>query len=405
MLPVTESRTLRRRVYALAIAGVAIPLNGGLVAVLPLAYAALRDRLAWARTPVDFPLAAFMLWFILAAAISEARQAALISVTSAVFGVYCAFQLPHRWMRSRSDLMGVLYRWACVSLPVAAALGLYSYLFIPNVHLESFRRFTLGGELPGLYAFGLEVALLLALGAPLRRRWLVLSVAAGTFALIETFSRWALLGFGTGMLVWSILMLRRSPRAVAVALATVALALAITISLPMTRAILVQYLRGPGGGTRWVQALVTGFTPRTGFPERLFIWRSTLGVIRDHAWVGVGRSGFYEAYHKHLDPGARTVMVLETPVVLGGVYHAHNDILTVAADSGIPAAVAYVALVLVALIRIFSRLDPRAAPAAAAFVAILVHGLFDAIPTSFAGPSIVFWLVLAAALQTGEAGC
>jgi O-antigen ligase len=123
-------------------------------------------------------------------------------------------------------------------------------------------------------------------------------------------------------------------------------------------------------------------------------------MIRDHPWLGVGYGAFAQVYPGYLDPATVGIRVPETPAQLHAA-HAHNEILAVASAAGIPAAGAYMALVVLALVTALQYQNRRAAPALAALIALAVHGVFDAVAMTFAGPLVVFWFVLAAAVQPG----
>lgn len=384
---------------AAAIAGFSIPLSGGIVAALALGCAARKDRRFWVRTPLDIPLAALVLWSLLASVFAGSPLTALSAVAGLAFATYLAYQVPYRLLQQDPGMMDVLYRWACAALPIAAALGMASYLWIPQPELGAFRRFSLGQSPIGAYAYGLEIGMLLALGAVARFRWVAaLAIGTGVFALICTLSRWALLGFGAGLTVWSLLTARHRPGAVACALAATVLAAAVTFSLPMTKSMVRQYLPEQSGGALWIRAVTVGLTPRTGFPERLVIWETTLRVIRDHACFGVGSPAFPATYQEYLKPSDRLIRVLEIPAHLRAA-HAHNEVLSVAAGAGLPAAVAYVSLLAASLMTAFRNVSLRTAPALAALVAAIIHGLFDAISTVNLGSLVVFFVVLAVAVQ------
>ncbi len=390
----------RLRRVTIAIIGLCVPFNGELLAALPLIFAALREWLGWIRTPLDVPLAAFAIWSLIATLV--AHPPALPGFLAAAGLIYLVYQLPYRWFKADPGLIGVLGQWTCTALPVAVALGVLSYLYVPNPNLGSFRRFTLGQTLPGVFAYALEVAVLLSLAALSRfRRFTYLSVAVGIFGLIGTLSRWALLGLGSGLLVWAGGLVRQSPRTVAAVLATVALAGAITLSLPLTQAIIGQYVPEGATGNRWIDALKVGFGLQTGLPEHFSIWRGTMRMINDHRWFGVGYGTFAAIYPRYFDPADARITALEAPVYLAPT-HAHNDILVIAAAAGFPAALAYGAFLLTALARSLIRLSPTTAPAAAVLVASVVHGLFDGITTTFVGPLVVFWVAVAAAIQVQQ---
>jgi putative inorganic carbon (HCO3(-)) transporter len=82
---------------------------------------------------------------------------------------------------------------------------------------------------------------------------------------------------------------------------------------------------------------------------RIYTWKSTVGMVRSHPWLGVGPGAF------------KTVYPLYS--LAGPTVHAHNSYLQVAAESGVPAAAALTAalavLLTVGLVGVMSR---RTAP-------------------------------------------
>ena len=69
--------------------------------------------------------------------------------------------------------------------------------------------------------------------------------------------------------------------------------------------------------------------------SRIFIWKNSLAVIGEHPLVGVGAGNFRRVYASHLRP--------DIPDSRKHA-HAHNDLMNVAAVSGIPGAVIFAAL-------------------------------------------------------------
>jgi O-antigen ligase len=69
--------------------------------------------------------------------------------------------------------------------------------------------------------------------------------------------------------------------------------------------------------------------------SRRFIWTYSLRVARDHPLVGVGPGHMKEAYARVMPPDMPDVTIQG---------HAHNDFLTVAAESGFPSAAFFLAL-------------------------------------------------------------
>ncbi|MGE5481779.1 MAG: O-antigen ligase family protein, partial [Bacteroidota bacterium] len=68
--------------------------------------------------------------------------------------------------------------------------------------------------------------------------------------------------------------------------------------------------------------------------NRLYIWRSTLNMIKDHPWFGVGAGVFMHVYPKYVLPGA------PEPVVA----YAHNLFLQVLAEFGLVGFLVFVAI-------------------------------------------------------------
>jgi tetratricopeptide (TPR) repeat protein len=61
---------------------------------------------------------------------------------------------------------------------------------------------------------------------------------------------------------------------------------------------------------------------------RIYTWRSTLGMIRSHPWVGVGPGAFKTVYPSYS--------------LAGPTKHAHNSYLQIGAETGLPALIAFV---------------------------------------------------------------
>jgi O-antigen ligase len=381
--------------------GLALPLNRIIWSLGPFVALAVAERKLWVRTPLDVPVALFLSWMVLAGALSRYQPEALVAALLIALAVYLYFQIPYRWLCARFDATRGVAVWVWPGVAIATTAALLAYLRAPDLGLGSFRRLTLLPDLPAHLGWSLEVGMLLGLGAPQRHRWLVLGgLVVGTFGLIGTVSRWAIVGFCAGLGTWAILM-RRERRWIVGVFATVAVAAAGTFALPITRAIIGQYVApSTAPGPSWQRAMATGFSLRPGLADRLVIWGTTLRMIRDHLWVGVGPGAFMRVYLHYVPAWAEQVQVLELPVQRRA-HHAHNEVLTIAAVGGVPAAAAYAAVLFTALLRAVRSAGamPAAAPFAAALVAIIVHGMFDAVSTTYAGPLIASWIVVAGAVS------
>jgi len=106
---------------------------------------------------------------------------------------------------------------------------------------------------------------------------------------------------------------------------------------------------------------------------RISLWRSGVEVVRDHPWTGVGLADHYALIESYRRPDA--------------TFHAghfHNNVVQVAASTGLLGLLAYAAwMLLVARLLVSSlrragvRAAPRALTALAVWFAFQVHGMFD----------------------------
>ena len=129
------------------------------------------------------------------------------------------------------------------------------------------------------------------------------------------------------------------------------------------------------------------------FPSRLELWQRAIQMLQDFPFTGIGMGQFEPVLHS-------LYMPMLTP--LGSyVPHAHNFVLQLGLDLGLPGALAFLALLVGffrALWRVYRGTDSRELHAAAVGLAaglasFLVYGLTDAIVVGSRG-AIVMWLFL-----------
>jgi putative inorganic carbon (HCO3(-)) transporter len=126
------------------------------------------------------------------------------------------------------------------------------------------------------------------------------------------------------------------------------------------------------------------------------VWSRALYAIQDFPFTGTGMNNF------------RRIMPVLYPAFLVSpdydIGHAHNHLLQVALDLGLPGLVAYAAIWLITVTMLFgmwqrSRARITRAMAAglgAGLVAFFVYGMTDAIALG-AKPGVIFWALLALA--------
>jgi O-antigen ligase len=86
---------------------------------------------------------------------------------------------------------------------------------------------------------------------------------------------------------------------------------------------------------------INNYVPQASAGNRPALWRNSLGIFRDHPWVGAGLGSFVTAYPVHQTEAQDLV-----------TEHAHNDYVEALAETGIAGGV----LMLAALVLFISRL-------------------------------------------------
>ena len=233
----------------------------------------------------------------------------------------------------------------------------------------------MGGNLALIAPIG---AALLLYGWKTLKRWQNLSVAAVMLLisgmLILTQSRGALIAFGAALIL---LVLLRWPWGW-VALLLTALTLGIAI-----------YQIGADTALDFIASGVSV----AGLEDREEIWSRAIYMIQDFPFTGIGMGSFME------------VADLLYPFFLaapGSIVHAHNLILQIAVDLGIPGLIAWLSVYLSVcfaswqLYRLgMRRTDRRAAALGAGFLGsqavLLTHGMMDAVTWGMIRPAPLVW--------------
>jgi putative inorganic carbon (HCO3(-)) transporter len=258
-----------------------------------------------------------------------------------------------------------------VALPVPVAL----LLLAPPGRLPS-----VAGAVPPVLAWLLDYPVA-------RRAWFAFAALSAAAVLILTKSRGAWLAAAVALAL--LLVARWRPLAWLLPL------------LPLGLALLAWRL-GPA-------ALLDAFSrdgALSGWESRVEIWSRASYAIQDFPYTGVGANAFARA------TGALYPYFLSGPDA--DISHAHNLLLQVAVDLGIPGLVAYLAIVILALwaahraVRRHLRAGQRALAAlawagAVSLVAMLVHGLVDATTWIVGRGAFVPWAIIGTIVALGPA--
>jgi O-antigen ligase len=266
-------------------------------------------------------------------------------------------------------------------------LGLGPETFAIGVFMRAYGTF----EQPNPYAGYLGTLIPLGLALLLARpgRWMrgyLLSVCLLSIAAVGmSLSRGAWVGIGLAIAVMALFWSQRSR----ILLATGAIAVA-----PLGALAFLNVLPGEVAARlataldffRFIDARQEVVNPQNwAVVERVAHWQAALDMIGDHPLLGVGAGNYPAAYENYFLPGWTEAL-----------GHAHNLYLNLAAETGIPGALIYVAFVATALIYTMRWLarSPRFALRTShsyalhravllgvlgALVASSVHNLFDSL--------------------------
>lgn len=277
---------------------------------------------------------------------------ALERLFSALLFLYLMFW--HFQDRGREKIM----LWSLFAFPVVICiLGLPFFLsksraFFPLVDESDLfcGTFVNHNNFAGLIILGffLGVGLLMGLkkksvefSSELWARWAILSiplvVLLVSLQLSLSRSGWvALFGAGAGFLTWMALSSQKKNFRNYFFVVLLVLALGITVSLVLGKSVIISraitlngLFKDPASGLT-----LTG---------RKQIWKSTLSMIKDHPVLGIGPGNYWLEYPHYRTPGD-----------FYGEHHAHNDLMQLAAESGVASALLMIIL-FVAGFRIWRR--------------------------------------------------
>ena len=287
-------------------------------------------------------------------------------VLVASFLLACAVVAACDRMQDVRILVAVFLAVGCVMSVAAFSTTTSVTNFGTVVQTRAIGFFQDPNELGSLAAMLLVVALGVALSG-LRRPYRILAVVAGVLALAAlglSLSRGAWLGAGAGILGLAILI----PRAWRVLAAVTVVGLVLGLGLGAFNAdpTTVEVL-----SSRFGQLLHPIGNP---YDQRAEIWREAEREIGARPWLGYGPNNFPVASARS---GSEALTV--------GAVHAHDVLLTVGAEIGLPADAALIAFTLALAWAAWrtrqmlrgSRDAGMAAGLAAALLAFLVHGIVD----------------------------
>jgi O-antigen ligase len=374
VLPPTHPRRIGRALLALGVM-VLIPATACSIALMNLGLGlalggALLARAPLGRVPGLWWGAALAAWGALSmvSVIALGRHAHPYNG----FGLlYTWLAFPVAWLACREAGTRRVVAWGLVAtLAAAVALSLVQYTVGLREDLRPFRvgggpsalRFTFANGFfsTHLTLAAVMMALLIALAGRLRHdlpRWAGwAAVVLAATGLVLSSGRLAFVGLLAALAVWGVLGDRRRALAALVGGGAL-LAVAITVLALTQGPRLKAMLRGEDG--RWM------------------IWQTTAHLIAETPLVGSGGSRAFTERYAVLNPQLHDGRTGEFPM---GAPHAHNSLLSISAEHGVPAAILYLLLLSALVLAAWRRRDQDADAwrlATALVAGMLAAGMFE----------------------------
>jgi O-antigen ligase len=378
--------------------------------LVTLGIAAVMGRLRLRRTPLDIPLAIFVI-------------SALISTIFAVNRNLSIFGSYGRYEGLLTIVLYALLYWLAVqsldgpkdaTLVLRGLLGagfVVSLLAILQVALGSLNApgaaetgFSFGGVLRGYGTFGNPNVLgaFLAMLLPLAvwellaarsasARWLSANLALVlALGLVVTFSRSAWLGAGIGIV--AVLFVAVPPRIRWATLVIPIVALLIIVAAtrsanPQTAPNVVQ---AAAGRLSTVQGVVA---PASTGAFRLRVWEDSLALIASRPIIGYGPDSFGLVYPRFQTGNWAPGAIIDRP---------HSEPLGVAATQGLVGLAAYAALLLAIVATFWKR--RRDLQSLALFGGVVAYVVYTTFNFSYLPATLPFWIFIAAAITIWRPG-
>lgn len=220
-----------------------------------------------------------------------------------------------------------------------------------------------------------------------RRRWARISTLAllafGVWALLITFSRSAILGFGVGLLLIGASWLRRdAPRPPRITvIAALAVMTLVSAAFVVRYADFVLARAGVGSEVTELRSVV----------DRRVYTEIALSIIGDFPVTGIGMGNF---------PGKARELLRNGPYKALGADHVHNLPLLIASEIGLTGAALWLGLMGVGgWLAWRVAYDPFAVGLGAGAAALVVIGLFDHYPWTLMHFGVLLYACLGAAIR------
>jgi putative inorganic carbon (HCO3(-)) transporter len=316
--------------------------------------------------------------------------------------LYVAFFYLARVLISDRQQMLRLFVAVAIGATAVASYAIIQKLGLDPIwkgHPRSGRVFSTIGQpnaLAGYLVLAIPITAVLAIGQKgLLRGAMLAGLALMVGALLLTYSRGGYLGLALAVTVFIVglrekIKVSRATLGAYVGAAFVVVVLIVSMIAPARSAVTRAWHRSES---------VSAVSRDESISSRFDLWRVAFRMIEDHPLVGTGPETFPEEFPAF----SRTVL----PAAVVRHYEQfrvespHNEVLAVASGAGIPAAVAYLSI-LVGIIYVLWHATRRRSDAAvrlallAVMAAVLGHVVTDAFMTSEITGSWLFWILVGA---------
>ncbi len=289
----------------------------------------------WARVPGLWFVCGFL---VLSIAAAVHTRAVFSSISQLLFLLNCvgAYLLSATLCRDKKTAAAAV--WALLlSALLVSAWGIRGYIIDSGGGIHFWRALMSSGDHqrlfgpfvnPSFFSGYLVIALPITLGVYLVTRRTLLVVLAGlgfvtdTLALMLTGAKFGIIAAVASLALFFLLAaatrsLRRSRFVRLLAISVLVLPLMMIFSAPVKSRI---------------QAAESGGTQVHSTVFRVYTWRATANMIKAQPWLGFGPGTFPLTYTRY--------------TIAGYTTHAHNSYLQLAAESGLPALLAFLLLIL-----------------------------------------------------------
>lgn len=370
-------------VYLLMMEVVILPLHNrhflhamaiGLLAFFWVSKMVILKRWIWRRTPLDLPIALFLIWALLSSILSTHPHYSIGEFRTEAVTYFFFFYLVVNQIRDRADIKKILLA-LMVGSALMASYGIYEYLAQGGNWTNRIIRI---GSLTSDYNYAstyfiLAIPVILyflseSLGKPVRFFLFSVLFLMNVFSLYFTFSRAAWLGLVVSSIVLSFFLGKRAILTVSFGLGTILVLLFMT---PQGKA----FYANMGGSSE---------------QSRMPAWEFGIGEIVKHPLVGIGYG------RKNM----RATFPEQVEMYNRGLIHLHNVFLETALEMGIPGGGFLIVLMVSLIVRFTTGYRRSTDPSDAWLMAVMTmtvsayftRNQFDHIYVD--APAVLFWILM-----------